>query len=151
MLVQYLRLLSNLILRLLKITLPLRHNVIQLEQSLYSISPLTLQLITKPILMVLFQIPNLIDVKLKVWLPLEILYANLIELWEHLWLILKAPLLINYTALKLRFRILSSQPLFNLGIGPSNSGNLVNNMDIQLIKQITSIVLQRYRLLIILL
>jgi hypothetical protein len=66
MLVQYLRLLSNLILRLLKITLPLRHNVIQLEQSLYSISPLTLQLITKPILMVLFQIPNLIDVKLKV-------------------------------------------------------------------------------------
>lgn len=143
MFVQYLKLLSNLILHLLKITWLLKLNAIQSEQSLYSISPWTHQLIMKLILMVLFQTPYLIDVKLKAWLQLEILYATLIELWRHSWLILKVLLLINYTALRLKFRILNFQPLFNLGIGPSNSGNLVSNMDIQHIKQITSIVLQR--------
>jgi len=143
MFVQYLKLLSNLILRLLKITWLLKLNVIQSEQSPYSIFPWTRHLITKLILTVLFLMACLIDVKLKVCLQQEILYALLIELWKHLWSILKAPLLINYTALRSRSRILSSQPLFNLGIGPYNFGNLVNNMDIQLIKQIPSIVLQQ--------
>jgi hypothetical protein len=143
MLVQYLKLLSNLIHLRLKTTWPLKLNATRSERSLYSISNLMRHLIMKPILTILFLIPNLIDVKLKVWLQLEILYATLIELWKHLWSILKAPLLINYTALRLRFRISSSQLLFKVGIGPYNSGNLVNNMDIQLIKQIPSIVLQR--------